>query len=325
MLRTSAIEIDYEKRMFKRAFALFIEKSFLCPASSANISPKHLLVIRDIENTQTRNWAHHVNNFLVNRITEFKEKERKAVKGCHFVLMIIYFKERYFGKTMEKRETRPPWTAYWTGDELRKKIGLEVSEPTNLKKKDHNQNLEQNLMFRNQNSHKDNKGGINTVIEDVARTEIEAQIQACKEAQAHITEPEPDKNVVMQAYKVVERIIEARIAYLNEDDAEIQACEEIEAKIDELNKNEAENKASEEDGAGIGDLKEDKESSDNNKLEKPPQKGIDDFDRPSFDLGIDDPTQKEHVQKQSIVELYDLDEFLEDQSPETPAVLVTKK
>ncbi|MED6135086.1 hypothetical protein PIB30_042895 [Stylosanthes scabra] len=78
MLRSSRVETDSEKRMFKRAFGLFIQKSFLCPASSANISPKHLPVIRDIENTQTRNWTHHVNTFLVEGRTEFKEKERKT-------------------------------------------------------------------------------------------------------------------------------------------------------------------------------------------------------------------------------------------------------
>ncbi|MED6158324.1 hypothetical protein PIB30_031742 [Stylosanthes scabra] len=59
--------------------------------------------------------------------------------------------------------------------------------------------------------------------------------------------------------------------------------------------------------------------------EKPPQKESDDFDGPSFDLGIDKQTQKEHVEKQANVELYDLDQFPEDQSPETPAVLVTER
>ncbi|MED6195931.1 hypothetical protein PIB30_042481 [Stylosanthes scabra] len=73
MLKTCTIETDYKKRIFRRAFALFIQKSFLCPASTANISPKHLPIIRDIENTHTRNWAHHVNTFLVDGIIELKK------------------------------------------------------------------------------------------------------------------------------------------------------------------------------------------------------------------------------------------------------------
>ncbi|MED6219621.1 hypothetical protein PIB30_037423 [Stylosanthes scabra] len=82
MLRSCKVETEREKRMFKRVFSLFIQKSFLCPVSSANISPKHLTVIRDIENTHKRNWAHHVNTFLVNVIMEFKEKQSKGATSC---------------------------------------------------------------------------------------------------------------------------------------------------------------------------------------------------------------------------------------------------
>ncbi|MED6127627.1 hypothetical protein PIB30_089820 [Stylosanthes scabra] len=121
ILKTCKVKTEREKRMFKRAFDLFIQKSFLCPASSANISPKHLPVIRDIENTHNRNWAHHVNTFLVNGIMEFKEKQRKAVKGFHFVLMIIYFKERFFGKELNNPKAKPPWISYWNGENLRGK------------------------------------------------------------------------------------------------------------------------------------------------------------------------------------------------------------
>ncbi|MED6151103.1 hypothetical protein PIB30_079078, partial [Stylosanthes scabra] len=68
-------------------------KSFLLPTSSAYISPVHLPIIKDIDNTQGRNWAHHVNSFLINGIKEFHEQSSRAVKGCHFILMIIYFRE----------------------------------------------------------------------------------------------------------------------------------------------------------------------------------------------------------------------------------------
>ncbi|MED6209037.1 hypothetical protein PIB30_050783 [Stylosanthes scabra] len=114
----------------KRAFGLFIQKSFLYPTSTANISPKQLPVIQDIENTQHRNWAHHVNNFLVNGIEEFKEKNFLAVKGCHFVLMIIYFKERYFGKSINHPKMPPPWIRYWIGENLKQKMRLEATDAT---------------------------------------------------------------------------------------------------------------------------------------------------------------------------------------------------
>ncbi|MED6176862.1 hypothetical protein PIB30_092391 [Stylosanthes scabra] len=123
------IDTESEKRHFKRAFGLFIQKSFLCPTSSVNISPKQLPVIQDIENTRNRNWAHHVNNFLVNGIQEF-EKNLLAVKGCHPVLMIIYFKERYFGKNINDPIMPPPWISYWTGDNLREKMKVEATEAT---------------------------------------------------------------------------------------------------------------------------------------------------------------------------------------------------
>ncbi|MED6111990.1 hypothetical protein PIB30_057468 [Stylosanthes scabra] len=148
--------------------------------------------------------------------------------------MIIYFKERFFGKELNNPEALPPWISYWNGEKLREKIRFEAKDPTV--------------------QHASN-------IEDVAWVEIQAQIQACKEAQADIIEPKPDNQALVQAYKVVEAIIEAS----NED---------VECKI--------------------GGSKEDKAPSDINKLEKPPQTHAteeeeDDFDRPSFDLRIGSP------------------------------------
>ncbi|MED6212985.1 hypothetical protein PIB30_088902 [Stylosanthes scabra] len=109
MVKDCPIESDQQKRTFKRAFALFIQKSFLLPTSSAYIRPVHLPVIRDIDNTQGRNWAHHVNSFLINGIKEFHEQGSQAVKGCHFVLMIIYFRERYDGKSLNDPNFPAPW------------------------------------------------------------------------------------------------------------------------------------------------------------------------------------------------------------------------
>ncbi|MED6219620.1 hypothetical protein PIB30_037422 [Stylosanthes scabra] len=198
---------------------------------------------------------------------------------------------------------------------MRRKLIL-IIHNHNLRVLVHNQNLKQNLMFRNQDKQKEElKKLIKTLrpqpeteaqpgteaepqaevdaqiqackeveeqiqaskqvqhasnIEDVAWVEIQAQILACKEAQADIIEPELDNQDVVHTYKVVEAIIEAS----NKDEAQIKACKEVECKI--------------------GGSKEDKASSDINKFEKPPQTHAteeeeDDFDRPSFDLGIGSP------------------------------------
>ncbi|MED6162943.1 hypothetical protein PIB30_075243 [Stylosanthes scabra] len=126
MVKDCPIETDQQKRAFKRAFALFIQKSFLLPTSSAYISPVHLPVInRDIDNTQGRNWAHHVNSFLINGIKEFHEQGSQAVKGCHFVLMIIYFRERYDGKSLNDPSFPAPWIQRWTGELMKDKIKAE--------------------------------------------------------------------------------------------------------------------------------------------------------------------------------------------------------
>ncbi|MED6152319.1 hypothetical protein PIB30_090813, partial [Stylosanthes scabra] len=132
VVQSCPVETEEQRRHFKRAFALFIQKSFLCPTFAPNISPIHLPVIRDIDNTHKRNWAHHVNSFLINGINEFKEKKRQTVKGCHLVLMIIYFKERYNGKSLNDPNAPTPWIQRWSGDMLREKIRTEADDVIGL-------------------------------------------------------------------------------------------------------------------------------------------------------------------------------------------------
>ncbi|MED6184376.1 hypothetical protein PIB30_046911 [Stylosanthes scabra] len=102
---------DEEKEaqvIFKGKSLTFVQDmmSFLLPTSSTYISPIHIPVIRDIDNIQNRNWSHHVNSFLMNGTKEFQDTGSQAVKGCHFVLMIIYFKERYDGKSLNDPNPR---------------------------------------------------------------------------------------------------------------------------------------------------------------------------------------------------------------------------
>ncbi|MED6137979.1 hypothetical protein PIB30_070009, partial [Stylosanthes scabra] len=144
MVKDCPIETDQQKRTFKRAFALFIQKSFLLPTSSTYISLVHLPVIRDIDNTQGRNWAHHVNSFLINGIKEFHEQGSQAVKGYHFVMMIIYFRESYERQRQdrEQRSQRREWrreetepTLAKTVDEIKRKRKVQGKDQGKGKKK----------------------------------------------------------------------------------------------------------------------------------------------------------------------------------------------
>ncbi|MED6217282.1 hypothetical protein PIB30_016270 [Stylosanthes scabra] len=89
-------QVDFENKLNeeeRQALNLFKGKTLMFVQDM-------LPVIRDIENTRSRNWAHHVNSFLMDGIKKFKDKNKQAMKGCHFVQMIIYFKERYEGKSL---------------------------------------------------------------------------------------------------------------------------------------------------------------------------------------------------------------------------------
>ncbi|MED6123201.1 hypothetical protein PIB30_046951 [Stylosanthes scabra] len=79
-----------------------------------------------------RNWAHHVNSFLIEEIKEYQEKGSQAVKGWHFVLQIIYFKERYEGNNLNDPNAPPPWIQRWCGDNLKEKIRAEDEDITGL-------------------------------------------------------------------------------------------------------------------------------------------------------------------------------------------------
>ncbi|MED6121891.1 hypothetical protein PIB30_034423 [Stylosanthes scabra] len=54
------------------------------------------------------------------------------MKGCHFVLQIIYFKERYEGNSLNDPNAPPPWIQRWCGDNLKEKIRAENEDITGL-------------------------------------------------------------------------------------------------------------------------------------------------------------------------------------------------
>ncbi|MED6163078.1 hypothetical protein PIB30_076492 [Stylosanthes scabra] len=71
----------------------------------------------------------------MNVIKEFQDTSSQAVKGCHFVLMIIYFKERYDGKSLNDPNVPAPWIQRWSGDLLKEKTKAEDEDITRVEKK----------------------------------------------------------------------------------------------------------------------------------------------------------------------------------------------
>ncbi|MED6195327.1 hypothetical protein PIB30_036882 [Stylosanthes scabra] len=61
-------DTDKNRDLFKRAFLLYIQKCFLLPTSAANISPRALPTIFNLENTRHQNWALHIHNFLLEEV-----------------------------------------------------------------------------------------------------------------------------------------------------------------------------------------------------------------------------------------------------------------
>ncbi|QHO15517.1 uncharacterized protein DS421_10g295580 [Arachis hypogaea] len=70
----------------------------------------------------------HVLTFIVKGIKDYKEKKKKAIDGCLFALMIIYF---HLSKNKgKKRAERPPklWIANWSKEQLVERMTAEREE-----------------------------------------------------------------------------------------------------------------------------------------------------------------------------------------------------
>ncbi|MED6190108.1 hypothetical protein PIB30_102557 [Stylosanthes scabra] len=86
-------------RKFKRAFILYIQKTFLCATISKPLSPKHFPAIVNVDNPRQMDWAQHMS---------------------------------HFGEDSEDDEARPPWLSYWRGETLKKRLKLEKKDSTGL-------------------------------------------------------------------------------------------------------------------------------------------------------------------------------------------------
>ncbi|MED6158245.1 hypothetical protein PIB30_030992 [Stylosanthes scabra] len=68
MVQTTPVDTDENRKLFMRAFMLWIQKVFLLPNSTATIVPNALTTIFDLETTSKRNWALHVQDFLIQEL-----------------------------------------------------------------------------------------------------------------------------------------------------------------------------------------------------------------------------------------------------------------
>ncbi|QHN76620.1 uncharacterized protein DS421_19g645490 [Arachis hypogaea] len=119
---------EQDRLMFKRIFILYIQMAFLLPTTINKISPVHLAPIFEMDTITERNWGGHVLSFIIKGITDYKEKKKKAIDGCLFVLMIIYF---HLSKNKDKkRAERPPklWIANWSKEQLVERMRAEIEK-----------------------------------------------------------------------------------------------------------------------------------------------------------------------------------------------------
>ncbi|RYQ88160.1 hypothetical protein Ahy_B09g095534 isoform F [Arachis hypogaea] len=120
---------EEERLMFKRIFILYIQMAFLLPTTINKISLVHLAPIFKMDGISERNWGGgHVLTFLIKGITDYQEKKKKAIDGCLFALMIIYF--HLSENKGKKRAERPPkpWIANWTKEQLVERMTAEKEE-----------------------------------------------------------------------------------------------------------------------------------------------------------------------------------------------------
>ncbi|RYR63361.1 hypothetical protein Ahy_A04g021161 [Arachis hypogaea] len=119
---------EQDRLMFKRIFILYIQMAFLLPTTINKISPVHLAPIFEMDTITERNWGGHILSFIIKGIIDYKEKKKKAIDGCLFALMIIYF---YLSKNKDKkRAERPPkpWIANWSKEQLVERMRAKIEE-----------------------------------------------------------------------------------------------------------------------------------------------------------------------------------------------------
>ncbi|RYR37176.1 hypothetical protein Ahy_A09g042108 [Arachis hypogaea] len=114
---------EEERLMFKRIFILYIQMAFLLPTTINKISPVHLAPIFKMDGISERNWGGACFD-----LHDYQEKKKKAINGCLFALMIIYFHlSKNKGKNRAERPQKP-WIANWTKEQLVERMNAEREE-----------------------------------------------------------------------------------------------------------------------------------------------------------------------------------------------------
>ncbi|QHO11541.1 uncharacterized protein DS421_15g499020 [Arachis hypogaea] len=119
---------EQDRLMFKIIFILYIQMAFLLPTTINKISHVHLAPIFEMDTITERNWGGHILSFIIKGISDYKEKKKKAIDGCLFTLMIIYF---HLSKNKDKkRAERPPkpWIANWSKEQLVGRMRAEIEK-----------------------------------------------------------------------------------------------------------------------------------------------------------------------------------------------------
>ncbi|RYR07905.1 hypothetical protein Ahy_B05g075400 [Arachis hypogaea] len=120
-----AVDNEQDRLMFKR---INKQMAFLLPTTINKISPVHLAPIFEMDTITERNWGGHVLSFIIKGVTDYKLKKKKAIDGCLFALMIIYF---HLSKNKDKkRAERPPepWIANWTKEQLVERMRAKIEK-----------------------------------------------------------------------------------------------------------------------------------------------------------------------------------------------------
>ncbi|MED6131167.1 hypothetical protein PIB30_007463 [Stylosanthes scabra] len=85
LVQTTPLDTEENRKLFMRAFILWIQKVFLLPNSTSSIVPNALTTIFDLETTCKRNWALHVHDFLLQELKKAKQNNAAAIHGCVYV------------------------------------------------------------------------------------------------------------------------------------------------------------------------------------------------------------------------------------------------
>ncbi|RYR76297.1 hypothetical protein Ahy_A01g000903 isoform A [Arachis hypogaea] len=125
-------KVDYKKlseddKIIFRRFQGKTLKSLTDEMMEIGVSNKEERLIWTASRSETGGGG-HVLTFIVKGITDYKEKKKKAIDGCLFALMIIYF---HLSKNKgKKRAERPPkpWIANWSKEQLVERMTAEREE-----------------------------------------------------------------------------------------------------------------------------------------------------------------------------------------------------